>query len=115
MAKQKLWYKRRTTRGGGRKFHGKTRLTAKNLNREIYKNQHIYSHFMLKFILFMVMGLTWFRLGAPLGGIEVLPIGLALGLILAIFERFRIGRSVEIMILLMASTISYFLPVGIVI
>lgn len=115
MTKQKLWFKKRTTRGGGRKVVGKEKLSARNLEREIYKNQRVYSHFFLKFALFMVLGLTWFRLGAPVGSIQVIPVGLALGLILAIFERFRIGRRIEIMILLIAATISYFSPIGIVI
>ena len=115
MAKQKLWYKKRTTRGSGRRFSGKEQLNPKNLNRELYKNQKLYSHFLLKFVIFIVLGLTWFRLGAPVGPFEVVPIGLALGLILAIFERFRIGRSIEIIILVLAAVISYFSPVGIVI
>ena len=115
MAKQKLWFKRRTTRGRGRKVTGRERLTARNMNREIYKNQRIYSHFMLKLVLFMILGLIWFRLGAPLGSIQVLPIGLVIGLALAIFESFRIGQRIEIIILVAAAAVSYVLPVGIVI
>lgn len=115
MAKQKLWFKKRTTRGRGRKVTGRERLTARNMNREIYKNQRVYSHFMLKLVLFMILGLTWFRLGAPLGPIQVLPIGLAIGLLLAVFERFRIGRQIEIVILIVAAAVSYVSPVGIVI
>ena len=112
--KSKLWFKKRTTRGSGRKVTGKTKLTPKNVTREVYKNQRIYSHFFLKFTLFFVRGLVWFRLGAPLGPIEVLPIGLAVGLILAYFERFRIGRGLEVIILIVAAIISYFSPVGVV-
>lgn len=115
MVKQKLWFKKRTTRGGGRKVIGRERLTPRNMNREIYKNQRIYSHFLLKFALFMVLGLLWFRLGAPIGPIEVLPIGLIVGLLLAIFERFRIGQRIEIIILVAAAIISYISPVGIVV
>jgi hypothetical protein len=112
--KTKLWFKKRTTRGDGRKVTGKTKITPKNVTREVYKNQRIYSHFFLKFTLFFVLGLVWVRLGAPLGFLEVIPVGLAVGLIIACFEKFRIGRGIEIVILLVAATLSYFTPVGIV-
>lgn len=115
MAKQKLWFKKRTTRGAGRKVAGRERLTARNMNREIYKNQRVYSYFMLKLVLFMLLGLTWFRLGAPIGSVQVVPIGLAVGLILVNFERFRTGRQVEFVILVVAAIISYVSPLGIVI
>jgi uncharacterized transporter YbjL len=114
MAKQKLWFKKRTTRGFGREVRGKTKLTRKNVSREIYKNQRIYSHFFLKFAIFLILGLMWLRLGAALGPIEVLPIGLAVGLIIACFEKFRIGRGIEIAILVMAAAVSYFSPIGLV-
>jgi hypothetical protein len=114
MSRQKLWFKKRTTRGQGRKVTGKTRLNRKNMTREVYKNQRVYSHFFLKFTLFFILGLVWFRLGAPIGPVEVLPIGLVVGLIIACFEKFRIGRGVEIVILAIATIISYFSPVGIV-
>ena len=115
MAKQKLWFKKRTTRGGGRKVTGRERLTPRNMNREIYKNQRVYSYFMLKLALFMILGLTWFRLGAPIGSVQVVPVGLAVGLILVTFERFRMGRTLEIGILVVTAIISYVSPVGIVI
>jgi hypothetical protein len=114
MSRQKLWFKKRTTRGQGRKVAGKTRLTRKNVTREVYKNQRIYSHFFLKFTLFFILGLVWFRLGAPIGSMEVFPVGLVVGLIIACFEKFRIGRGVEIVILLLAAVLSYFTPVGLV-
>jgi len=114
MTKQKLWLKKRTTRGRGREVRGKTKLTPKNLNREIYKNQRIYSYFFLKFTIFLILGLIWIRLGVSIGVIDVLPIGLLIGLIIAAFEKFRIGRGIEIAILIIAATISYFSPIGIV-
>lgn len=115
MAKQKLWFKKRTTRGGGRKVTGRERLTPRNMNREIYKNQRVYSYVFLKIALFFVLGITWLRFGMKIGPIEVLPIGLVVGLIFAIFERFRIGRRIEILVLIIAALVSYFTPIGIII
>jgi len=114
MARQKLWFKKRTTRGSGREVKGKTKLTRKNAVREIYKNQRVYSYFFLKFALFFILGLIWIKLGAPIGFVKVLPIGLAIGLVVACFEKFRIGRGIEIVILILAAVLSYVTPVGIV-
>lgn len=113
MARQKLWFKKRTTRGAGRSVRGRTKMTTKNLNREIYKNQRIYSIFFLKFVLYMMLGIVWLRLGMQIGPLRVLPIGLAIGLVFTMFERFRIGRRIEIIILIAATVISYFTPVGV--
>jgi len=115
MAKQKLWFKKRTTRGSGRTVTGKTKLTPKNTAREIFKNQRVYAYFLLKLAVFLILGMFWFRLGAPFFGLSALPVGLIIGLVIAIFEKFRIGRGVEIAILIIAAVISYFLPIGIVI
>ena len=115
MAKQKLWFKKRTTRGSGRSVRGRTKLTTKNLNREIFKNQRVYSIFFLKFVLYMILGIVWLRLGTKIGPFSVLPVGLAVGLVFTMFERFRIGRRIEIIILVIAAVVSYFTPVGITI
>ncbi|MDR0955719.1 MAG: hypothetical protein LBM73_01175 [Candidatus Nomurabacteria bacterium] len=118
MAKTKIWFKRRTTRGRGRPATGKSRPTPRHIEREFVKNQRWYSHFILKFVLFALLGLVWFRLGvAKIGdrAFGTLPLGLAVGLILVCFEKFRIGRGVELIILLIAGLTSYFLPIGIVI
>ncbi len=119
MAKQKLWYKKRTSRGGGRKVVGRPRLSRKNAATEIYKNQRVYSHFLLKFVIFALLGVVWIGIGAALKVgpivIGIFPIGLAIGIVLICFERFRIGRGIEIAILLTMAAISYFLPIGLVI
>lgn len=118
MTKQKLWFKKRTTRGRGRIVRGRPRLSRKNLETEIYKNQRIYSHFLLKFVLFAILGMVWFEFGAEItiGGTKfaALPVGLAIGMILICFERFRIGKGIELAILLVAGLASYLLPIGIV-
>jgi len=112
VAKPKLWFKKRTTRGHRREVKGKTKLTRQNAVREIYKNQRVYSHFFLKLTLFFVLGLIWLRLGAAVGPITVVPVGLIVGLILAYFEQFRIGRGIEIAVLLVAALISYLWDLG---
>lgn len=114
MAKAKIWLKRRTSRGEGRRIKHQPRLNARNLDRDIQKNQLIYSHYLLKYVVLFVVGLCWLRIGIVVGPLTSLPIGLMIGLVVVSLERFRTSRKIELAILLVAGLLSYFLPVGLV-
>ena len=114
MAKAKIWLKRRTSRGEGRRIKRQPRLNARNLDRDIQKNQLIYSHYLLKYVVLFVIGLCWLRIGIVVGPLTSLPIGLIIGLVVVSLERFRTSRKIELAILLVAGLLSYFLPVGLV-
>ena len=114
MAKAKIWLKRRTSRGEGRQIKRQPRLNAHNLDRDIQKNQLIYSHYLLKYVVLFAIGLCWLRIGIVVGPLTSLPIGLIIGLVVVSLERFRTSRKIELAILLVAGLLSYFLPVGLV-
>ena len=114
MAKAKIWLKRRTSRGEGRQVKRQPRLNARNLDRDIQKNQLIYSHYLLKYVILFVIGLCWLRIGIVVGPLTSLPVGLIIGLVVVSLERFRTSRKIELAILLVAGLLSYFLPVGLV-
>ena len=114
MAKAKIWLKRRTSRGEGRRIKRQPRLNARNLDRDIQKNQLIYSHYLLKYVVLFAIGLCWLRIGIVVGPLTSLPIGLMIGLVVVSLERFRTSRKIELAILLVAGLLSYFLPVGLV-
>ena len=114
MAKAKIWLKRRTSRGEGRRIKRQPRLNARNLDRDIQKNQLIYSHYLLKYVVLFVIGLCWLRIGIVVGPLTSLPVGLITGLVVVSLERFRTSRKIELAILLVAGLLSYFLPVGLV-
>ncbi len=114
MAKAKIWLKRRTSRGEGRQIKRQPRLNARNLDRDIQKNQLIYSHYLLKYVVLFAIGLCWLRIGIVVGPLTSLPVGLIIGLVVVSLERFRISRKIELAILLVAGLLSYFLPVGLV-
>ena len=118
MAKQKLWFKKRTTRGMGRAVNGKTKMTPKNLTREIYKNQHWYSHFLLKFVICALLGIFWIQVGFAVNiaghEVSIFPIGAAIGLIVLAFERVVMYRFVELAILIITAAASFLWPIGIV-
>lgn len=74
------------------------------------------STYFLKLILFFILGTFWVRLiDVNIGSFEhvSLPVGLVIGLIFASHEHFQIDRKVEFAILLGATFISFYLPVGI--
>lgn len=76
------------------------------------------SKYFLKVVLFFILGTFWVRLvGVAIGPFTdiSLPLGLFLGIALASHERFQIDRKIEYAVLLAASFISFYLPVGITI
>lgn len=110
-----MWVKKRTSRGSGRSVNNRERRTARNIDRDIRKNQLVYSRYLLKFVIIFALGLIWVRLGVQLGPLTTLPIGLILGLAIICSERINECRKFEMTILVISCTVSYFFPVGIVI
>ena len=120
MTKPKLWLKKRTSRGKNdagepRKVTAKPKLSAKNFQREVYKNQRWYSHFLLKFVICALLGLVWLRIGfkIPLLG-YIFPLGFCVGLLVLALEKFAKYRLVELAILLVVATASFFWAIGII-
>jgi len=76
------------------------------------------STYFLKLILFFALGTLWVRLlNINIGPFEhlSLPLGLVLGIVFASHEHFQIDRKIEFAVLLAATFISFYLPVGITI
>lgn len=76
------------------------------------------SAYFLKLVLYFILGTFWVRLvDISFGPFEhlSLPLGLALGVIFASHEHFQIDRKIEFAVLLAATFISFYLPVGITI
>jgi hypothetical protein len=121
MAKQKLWLKKRTSRGkndGGnsRKVENSPKFSRKNLTREIYKNQRWYSHFLLKFVACALVGLIWLQVGFAVQifghSVSVFPLGFVLGLMVLALEKVAKYRLIELAILLIFATASFLWPIG---
>ncbi len=76
------------------------------------------SAYVLKIILFFIFGTLWVRvLNVNVGsfGHISLPLGLVIGLVFASHEHFKIDRKIEYAVLLVATVVSFYLPVGIII
>lgn len=70
------------------------------------------SVYFLKLVLYFLLGCMWIKVGAQ--NSVVLPIGLVFGLVLASHDHFKIDRKVEVAILLIATILSFALPIGFV-
>ena len=82
----------------------------------IKSNTETDSKYFLKIILFFILGTFWVRLvNINVGSLThlSLPIGLILGIVFASHEHFQIDRKIEFAVLLAATFISFYLPVGI--
>lgn len=80
------------------------------------KSRESDSSYFFKLVLFFILGTLWVRLlHIEVGPFEHLsvPLGLVIGLIFASHEHFQVDRKIEYAVLLVATLISFYLPVGI--
>lgn len=75
------------------------------------------STFLLKLVLFLILGFQWVHIQSSTGGIPEwqipIPVGLFIGLWFASKDHFQIDRKIEYTVLLIATFIAFWLPVGI--
>ena len=70
------------------------------------------SVYVLKLILFFVLGCLWIQIGGD-GGVPI-PVGLIFGLVLTTHEHFTIDRKIEYLVLIIATVLSFIQPIGFV-
>jgi hypothetical protein len=73
------------------------------------------STFFLKSVVFLILGTQWIYIESGNEWQIPIPIGLIIGLVFATHEHFQIDRKIEYVILLFATFISFWLPIGLVI
>lgn len=75
------------------------------------------SAYFLKIVLFLILGTFWLRLNdvniGPFQHLSI-PAGLLIGLLFAMHDHFQIDRKMEYALLLVATVMSFYLPMGIV-
>lgn len=90
--------------------------TVKRVTKHKVKTVENDSTYFLKIVFFFLLGTFWVRLLhiniGPYQHIS-LPAGLVIGIVLASRENFQIDRKIEFAVLLAATFISFYLPVGI--
>jgi len=74
-------------------------------------NQELDSVYLLKLVLYMIIGTQWLRITT--GGTEIpIPFGLIIGLLFASHDHFKIDRKIEYAMLLAATFVAFWLPLG---
>ena len=82
------------------------------------KSKESDSAYFLKLVMYFILGTFWVRLvDVSIGSLDnvSLPLGLLVGVLFASHEHFQIDRKIEYAVLLVATFISFYLPVGITI
>ncbi len=73
------------------------------------------SMFFLKLTVFLILGSQWVYIERLPDWQIPIPVGLVLGLVFATHEHFQIDRKIEYAVLVVATFISFWLPIGLVI
>ncbi len=70
------------------------------------------SAYILKLVLYLIIGAQWLRF-VPTGNLQIpIPIGAIVGIFFAAHEHFVIDRKIEYAVLLVAMFIGFWFPVG---
>ena len=80
------------------------------MNKRKTKKHETDGEYFLKLVLYFLLGCLWIQFGGTNG--VALPVGLALGILFASHDHFKIDRKVELAVLLIATILSYIAPIG---
>ncbi len=80
-----------------------------NSNSKVVEKDTVY---VLKLVLFFILGCMWLRLGGANG--TPIPVGLVFGILFASHDHFQIDKKIEFAILLVAAILSFVAPIGFV-
>lgn len=75
-------------------------------------NTHFDGVFLLKLVLYVILGSMWLKLSNGEGIDISFPVGIAVGLVFASHEHFRIDRKIEYAALIIAMLVGYISPYG---
>lgn len=70
--------------------------------------------YLLKLVLYTILGTQWLWFGTREGSVVPLPIGLLLGIVFALHEHFQLDRKVEYAVLLAAMLAGFVAHIGLV-
>ncbi len=93
------------------------KLRKKSTSRTAQKhnNSETNSAYFLKITLFLILGSQWIYIVSASGWRIPVPVGLILGLVFANHDHFIIDRKIEYVLLIVATFISFWLPLGMII
>lgn len=86
---------------------------TKKLTKQKYQTTELDSVYLLKMVLYLILGAQWLWLEQANGQRLPLPVGLLVGILFAIHDHFQIDRKIEYAVLLLAMLVGYVAGVGI--
>lgn len=92
----------------------KKKITKAKSSLPVAKTQQLDSVYLLKLVLYLILGAQWIRFVGPSGGSQVpIPIGLIAGVLFAMHDHFQIDRKIEYAVLVIAMFVGFWSQVGI--
>jgi len=77
------------------------------------ENQELDGVYMLKIVLFVILGSIWLKITKDGSDLNVpIPVGLIIGLLFTTHEYFRVDRKIEYAVLACAALFGYLAPYG---
>ena len=73
------------------------------------------SAYVLKLVMYLIIGTFWLRIGRADGGNIPIPVGLVIGLLFAAHDHFKVDRKIEYAVLLVAMLIGFWSQIGLLI
>jgi hypothetical protein len=95
-----------------------TKRTSKSVSKKKTVKKQPYepdSVFFLKAVVFLILGSQWIYIESGNEWQIPIPVGLIIGLVFATHEHFQIDKKIEYVILLFATFLSFWLPIGLVV
>lgn len=89
--------------------------TKKRITKKPTEKAELDSVYVLKLILYMIVGTLWLRIGRADGSNIPIPVGLVVGLLFAMHDHFKIDRKIEYAVLLVAMLIGFWSQIGLMI
>lgn len=82
------------------------------IKKRVTQNTELDGVYLLKLILYLLLGSMWIKFSHGESVDIALPIGFIIGLLFTAHEHFQIDRKVEYAVLLVAMLFGYFAPYG---
>lgn len=87
---------------------------TKKLAKKRENNSELDSVYLLKLVLYLIIGAQWVRFTNTSGtGTIPIPVGFIIGILFASHDHFKIDRKIELAVLLVAMLVGFFAQVGV--
>lgn len=87
---------------------------TKTIARRKTSTSELDSVYLLKLVLYLIIGAQWLRLAPASGASDFpIPLGFIIGILFAAHDHFKIDRKIEFAVLLVAMLVGFFAQIGV--